>query len=80
VVYLPDGKTLEVEEGATAWDVARAIGPGMAKAAVGALVNGEVYDLLKPLPPGAQVRILTEKDPEYQLLFRHTLAHVLAQA
>ena len=79
-VYLPDGKALEVPEGATAKEVAERIGPGLAKAAVGAIVNGEVYDLLKPLPPGATVRILTEKDPEYQLLFRHTLAHVLAQA
>ncbi|RTH17380.1 threonine--tRNA ligase, partial [Thermus scotoductus] len=44
------------------------------------IVDGELYDLLKPLPEGARVRLLTEKDPEYQLLFRHTLAHVLAQA
>lgn len=79
-VYLPDGKALDLPEGATAWDVAKALGPGLAKAAVGALVEGEVYDLFKPLPEGARVRILTEKDPEYQRLFRHTLAHVLAQS
>ena len=79
-VYLPDGKALDLPEGATAWDVAKALGPGLAKAAVGALVDGEVYDLFKPLPQGARVRILTEKDPEYQRLFRHTLAHVLAQS
>ncbi|MCS6868001.1 threonine--tRNA ligase [Thermus sp.] len=79
-VYLPDGKALEVQEGATARDVAQALGPRLAQKAVGAIVNGELYDLLKPLPPGASVRILTEEDPEYQTLFRHTLAHVLAQA
>ncbi len=79
-VHLPDGKALEIPEGATAREVAERIGPGLARAAVGALVDGEVYDLFKPLPPGARVRILTERDPEYQLLFRHTLAHVLAQA
>ena len=79
-VYLPDGKALDLPEGATAWNVAKAVGPGLARAAVGALVDGEVYDLFQPLPEGAQVRILTEKDPEYQRLFRHTLAHVLAQA
>ena len=79
-VYLPDGKALDLPEGATAWDVAKALGPGLAKAAMGALVDGEVYDLFKPLPQGARVRILTEKDPEYQRLFRHTLAHVLAQS
>lgn len=79
-VYLPDGKALDLPEGATAWDVAKALGPDLAKAAMGALVDGEVYDLFKPLPQGARVRILTEKDPEYQRLFRHTLAHVLAQS
>ncbi len=79
-VYLPDGKALDLPQGATAWDVAKALGEGWEKRAVGALVDGEVYDLLKPLPEGARVRLLTEKDPEYQHLFRHTLAHVLAQA
>lgn len=79
-VYLPDGKALDLPEGATAKDVARALGPAWEREAVGALVDGELYDLLKPLPEGAKVRLLTEKDPEYQHLFRHTLAHVLAQA
>ncbi|MGQ9692683.1 MAG: threonine--tRNA ligase [Thermaceae bacterium] len=75
-VYLPDGKPLDLPPGATAVDLAQALG----KKAVGALVDGELYDLFKPLPEGATVRILTEEDPEYQTLFRHTLAHVLAQA
>lgn len=79
-VYLPDGKPLELPEGATAKDVARALGEGWERRAVGAIVDGELYDLLKPLPQGAKVRLLTEKDPEFQTLFRHTLAHVLAQA
>jgi len=79
-VYLPDGRALDLPEGATAKDVARALGPAWEREAVGALVDGELYDLLKPLPQGAKVRLLTEKDPEYQRLFRHTLAHVLAQA
>ncbi|GIW37111.1 MAG: threonine--tRNA ligase [Meiothermus sp.] len=77
---LPDGKKLELKPGATAADAAKAIGPGLAKAAIGAIANGELYDLLKPLPEGAELRILTERDPEYVQLFRHTLAHVMAQA
>jgi threonyl-tRNA synthetase len=77
---LPDGRNLELKPGATAADAARAIGPGLAKAAIGAIANGELYDLLRPLPDGAELRILTEKDPEYAQLFRHTLAHVMAQA
>ena len=82
-VVLPDGKQLELPQGATAKDAAQAIGPGLAKAAIGAIVDGDLYDLLKPLPEGAsgaKIKILTEKDPEYQPLFRHTLAHVMAQA
>lgn len=77
---LPDGRKLELKPGATAADAARAIGPGLAKAAIGAIASGELYDLHKPLPDGAELRILTERDPEYVLLFRHTLAHVMAQA
>lgn len=77
---LPDGKKLNLKPGATAADAAKAIGPGLAKAAIGAIANGELYDLLKPLPEGAKLRILTERDPEYVQLFRHTLAHVMAQA
>ncbi|MCS7067530.1 MAG: threonine--tRNA ligase [Meiothermus sp.] len=77
---LPDGRNLELKPGATAADAAKAIGPGLAKAAIGAIANGELYDLFKPLPDGAEIRILTEKDPEFVQLFRHTLAHVMAQA
>jgi len=79
-VYLPDGRELNLPDGATAAEAAKAIGPGLAKAAIGAIVDGELYDLMKPLPQGAKLKILTEKDPEFAQLFRHTLAHVLAQA
>ncbi len=79
-MYLPDGKPLDLPQGATARDVAKALGESWERRAVGALVDGELYDLLRPLPEGARVRLLTEKDPEFQRLFRHTLAHVLAQA
>jgi len=79
-IRLPDGKELELRPNATAADVADALGGRWRKEAVGAIVDGELYDLLKPLPDGAEVRLLTKKDPEFQYLFRHTLAHVLAQA
>lgn len=79
-VYLPDGKPLELPEHATAKDAAQAIGLGLAKAAIGAIADGDLYDLMKPLPGGVELRILTDKDPEYPQLFRHTLAHVMAQA
>jgi threonyl-tRNA synthetase len=80
-VVLPDGQRLEVAPGATAADVAAAIGPGLARAAVGARVDGALADLLTPLNDGAEVSIVTKRDPADVLtLQRHTLAHVLAQA
>ncbi|GGJ28937.1 threonine--tRNA ligase [Deinococcus roseus] len=48
--------------------------------AMGALINSQVYDLLKPLPEGAEVQYFSLDDPEAAQLFRHSLAHVLAQA
>lgn len=79
-VVLPDGKRLELAEHATPLDAAAAIGPGLAKAALGAIVNSELSDLLSEMPQGAQVSILTRKNPEVIQLMRHTLAHVMAQA
>ena len=80
-VVLPDGKRLEVAAGATAADVAAAIGPGLARAALGARLDGALADLMTPVRDGAQVAIVTKRDAD-DLLFlqRHTLAHVLAQA
>ncbi|MBI4612831.1 MAG: threonine--tRNA ligase [Planctomycetes bacterium] len=79
-VRLPDGKELAVGDGATAAQVALAIGPRLAKAALGAMVNGELRDAFAPIPEGAQVRILTDRDEEAVTLQRHTLAHMMAQA
>src|SRR3990170_3139528 len=80
-VVLPDGKRLEVTAGATAADVAAAIGPGLARAALGARLDGALVDLMTPVSDGAQVAIVTKRDADELLhLQRHTLAHVLAQA
>ncbi len=79
-VTLPDGKQLNLAEQATFGDVARAIGPGLAKAALGATVNNQLTDLMSKVTDGAEVSILTKKNPEVINLMRHTLAHVMAQA
>src|SRR5690554_1439020 len=79
-VVLPDGRNLELASGATGFDVAAAIGPGLAKAARGIRVDGHVTDLFTTLPDGATVAILTSKDPEITDFGRHTLAHITAQA
>ncbi len=79
-VSLPDGREVALPEGATAADLAAEIGPGLARAALAATVGGEVRDLSRPLPDGADVRLLTERDPEALGVLRHSAAHVLATA
>src|SRR6266498_4590589 len=63
-VVLPDGSKKTLPAGATGADLARAVGPGLAKAALAIRVNGDVRDLQRPLPNGATVSILTNKDPQ----------------
>ncbi|HEX7058334.1 MAG TPA: threonine--tRNA ligase [Solirubrobacterales bacterium] len=79
-VKLPDGTPLELPDGATGGDAAAAIGPGLAKAALAIRVDGELRDLSAPLPDGAGVAILTDRDPEALELIRHDAAHVMAEA
>ena len=79
-VTLPDGSQRTLPAGATGADLARAIGPGLAKAALAIRVDGQVWDLARPLPDGATVSILTDRDPQALDLLRHSSAHVLATA
>jgi threonyl-tRNA synthetase len=79
-VTLPDGTSLELSDGASGADAAAAIGPGLAKAALAIRVDGELRDLSAPLPDGAGIAILTDRDPEALQLIRHDAAHVMAEA
>jgi len=80
-VQLPDETKLDVPAGASGLDVARAIGEGLARAALGIKVDGELRDLSATVPDGAQVEIVTAKSGEDALwLIRHDAAHVLATA
>jgi threonyl-tRNA synthetase len=79
-VTLPDGSQREVSSGTTARQIAETIGPGLARAALAARVNGEVGDLDRPLDSDATLAILTERDPEALELLRHSSAHILATA
>jgi threonyl-tRNA synthetase len=63
-ITLPDGKAMTLTRGATPGDVAAAIGPGLAKAALVAEVDGKQWDLFRPLERDAKLRIITKKDPE----------------
>jgi threonyl-tRNA synthetase len=78
-VTLPDGTPLELPDGATGADAARAIGEGLARAALGVRQNGALLDLDAPLDEGP-LEIVTGKDPDGLWLIRHDAAHVLATA
>ncbi|CEP67910.1 Threonine-tRNA ligase, class IIa [Moorella glycerini] len=79
-VTLPDGSVREYAAGTTALEVARDISPKLAREALAARVNGEVWDLTRPLPEQCQLELLTFADEGGRLAYRHTAAHVLAQA
>lgn len=79
-IKLPDGSAKQVVEGATVADVAAAIGAGLAKAALGGIVNDRPVDLSAPVSEGDSVAIVTSKSPEALDLLRHSAAHVMAAA
>ncbi len=83
-VILPDDTELELEDGATGLDAARAIGPRLAEQAVLVrLESGETLDLRDPLQDGARIQILTTRDrddPDALYVLRHSTAHLLAEA
>ena len=79
-VTLPDGSAVTLPAGSTAADLAAHIGPGLARAALAAVVDDETVDLARPLRDGARVRLLTQRDPEALAVLRHSAAHVLATA
>jgi threonyl-tRNA synthetase len=82
-VVLPDNSELELEEGATGFDAAAAIGPRLAEQAVLLRSNGSVQDLRLPLSDGQKVQILTTRDssdPDALAVLRHSSAHLLAEA
>ena len=79
-VTLPDGSHREAPSGTTPRQIAEGIGPGLARAALAARVNGDIWDLDRPLEADTSLAILTEKDPEALQLLRHSSAHILATA
>src|SRR5262245_9881102 len=81
-VILPDGSRKEFDSQASAYDVAAAIGPGLANAAILAEAARKLCDLHSPLPARGEVRLrlLTKKDPDALAVMRHSAAHVMAQA
>ncbi len=80
-ITLPDGSAREVALGTTPAEIAADIGPGLAKAALAARIEGEVRDIMRPLEEDTELALITSRDEEEALeLVRHDYAHVLAEA
>ncbi len=84
-VTLPDGSTIEISADTTAKQLAEQIGPGLAKAAVAAKLNGRLKDLSTQISPDAdsqdvQVQIITLRDKDGLEIMRHSCAHIMAEA
>jgi threonyl-tRNA synthetase len=77
---LPDKKVITLDEGASGLEVAEAIGPGLARAAVAIKVNGVELDLSRPITEGGDVEVITLDSPAGVHILRHSTAHVMAQA
>ena len=80
-IALPDGSVREMPQGSTPADVAAAIGPGLAKAALAARVDGELRDINRPFDGDSALALVTARDEKDALeLVRHDFAHILAEA
>jgi threonyl-tRNA synthetase len=79
-ITLPDGSVREVNRGTSGRQIAESIGPGLARAALAARVNGAIWDLDRPIEDDAQVALLTERDTDALEVLRHSSAHILATA
>jgi threonyl-tRNA synthetase len=78
---LPDGSQRQVTRGTTGADLAASIGPGLAKAALAAKIDGEIVDLSRPIDRDSALALVTARDETDALeLARHDFAHVLAEA
>ncbi|MDM8012226.1 MAG: threonine--tRNA ligase [Parasphingorhabdus sp.] len=80
-ITLPDGSTREVASGTTPAQIAADIGPGLAKAALAAKIDGELRDIMRPLEQDTELALVTSRDEDDALeLARHDYAHILAEA
>lgn len=79
-VTLPDGTTKQVPKGTTLSAIAESIGPRLAQAALAGKIDGEVVDLARPVERDASIEIVTPKSPEALDVYRHSTAHLTANA
>ncbi len=79
-ITLPDGSVREYEKGTTAMDIAKSISEGLSRKVLAANVNGEVWDLSRAINDDATLQLLTWNDAEAKATFRHSTAHLMAEA
>ena len=79
-ITLPDGSVREFEQGITAMDVAKSISEGLARKVLAANINGEVWDLSRPITSDASLKLLTWDDTDGKSTFWHSSAHLMAEA
>lgn len=79
-ISFPDGAVREYEQGVSALDIAKSISEGLARKVLAASVNGQVWDLSRPINEDAALKLLTWDDKEAQLTFWHSSAHLMAEA
>ncbi len=79
-ISFPDGAVREYEQGVSALDIAKSISEGLARKVLAASVNGQVWDLSRPINDDAALKLLTWDDKEAQLTFWHSSAHLMAEA
>jgi threonyl-tRNA synthetase len=79
-VSFPDGAVKEFPAGTTTEDIASSISPGLKKKAIAGMVNGQPYDLKRPIEEDASIEIVTPDHPEALEILRHSSAHLMAQA
>jgi threonyl-tRNA synthetase len=79
-ITLPDGSTKAVPKGSTVRQLAEMIGPRLARDAVAGKLDGQVVDLVTPIEGDAKLEILTWKSPDTLTIYRHSTAHLTAQA
>ncbi|RDI48835.1 threonine--tRNA ligase [Aquicella lusitana] len=80
VITLPDGTQKHFDAAVTVQEIAASIGSGLAKAAIAGKVNGKLVDTFYSVGEDAEVRIITDRDPEGLEIIRHSTAHLLAHA
>ncbi len=80
IITLKDGSSKEYANGMTVLEIAKDLSEGLARVTLGAIVDGKVVEANTPLDKDCNLQILTFKDPEGRKIYRHTCAHVLAQA